>query len=152
MKKTIDRTCFWESFGERGANCKWESVCRIRIYEEGDRAVVVATDVDDPVAYPDGTGTSITNCAENLARMICETFGLNPEQMTWIENYPRKATDPTDLPPVEFSLVRFTYNRRTHSFTQPSWKYLSRGEVVVLTGVTLPFRKNHTVRPTKMYA
>ena len=123
MQKTIDRTCFWEGFGERGPNFKWESVCRIRIYEDEDRAVVVASDVADPVVYPNGTGTSITNCVENLARMVCETFGLNPEQMTWIEHYPRKATDPTDLPPVEFSLVRFTYNARTNQFSQPSWKY-----------------------------
>lgn len=134
MRKTIDRTCFWEGFGERGSNFKWEAVCRILIYEEGDRAVVVATDIDDPQTYPDGTGTSITNCAENLARMICETFGLNPEQMTWVENYPRKVTDPPDLLPVEFSLVRFTYNARTGTFSQPSWKYLPRAEAVALTG------------------
>ena len=134
MQKTIDRTCFWEGFGERGPNFKWESVCRIRIYEEGDRAVVVATDIDDPVAYSDGTGTSITNCAENLARMVCETFALDPERIVWIENYPQKTTDPADLPPVEFSLVRFAYNRRTGTFSQPSWKYLPRAEAVALTG------------------
>ena len=74
------------------------------------------------------------NCAENLARMICETFGLDPEKLTWLENYPRKATNPTDLPPVEFSLVRFAYDRRTGLFSQPSWKYLPREEAVALTG------------------
>jgi hypothetical protein len=130
VKKTIDRTCFWEGFGERSPNFKWESVCRIRIYEDGEQAVVVATDIDDPQTYPSGTGTSITNCAENLARIVCETFGLNPERMTWLENYPRKATD---LPPVEFSLVRFAYDRRTGQLTQPSWKYLPREQAVALT-------------------
>lgn len=134
MKKTIDRTCFWEGFGERGSNGNWESVCRIRIYEEGDRAVVVATDIDDAVAYPDGTGTSITNCVENLARMVCETFGLTPEQMTLIEHYPPRPDDKFDVPTAEFSLVRFTYNPRSGTFSQPSWKYLPRAEAVTLAG------------------
>lgn len=122
MRKTIDRTCFWEGFGERGPNFKWESVCRIRIYEEGERAVVVVTDVADPVAYPNGSGTSITNCVENLARMVGETFGLNPEQMTWIEQYSLRPGDKFCMESPEFSLVRMTYNPRTSTFSQPSWK------------------------------
>jgi hypothetical protein len=134
MRKTIDRTCFWEGFGERGSNGKWESVCRIRIYEEGDRAVVVAADVADPVAYPNGTGTSITNCADHLARMVCETFGLDPERMIWVEHYPQRPDDKSDVPTAEFSLVRFTYNPRTGTFSQPSWKYLPREQAVALTG------------------
>lgn len=108
-------------------------MCRIRIYEEGDQAVVVASDVDDSVTYPNGIGTSITNCVENPARMICKTFGLIPEKLIWLEHYPQKATDPTYLPSVEFSLERFAYNRRTGTFSQPSWKYLPRAEAVALT-------------------
>lgn len=134
MKKIIDRTCFWEGFGERGPNFKWESVCRIRIYEEGKRTVVVASDVSDSQLYPNGTGTSITNCAENLARMVCDTYGLDPRQLVWLEQYPQQATDPSDLPAVEFSLVSFRYDARSETFSQPSWKYLPREQVIALTG------------------
>jgi hypothetical protein len=133
MQRMIDRTCFWEGFGVRGSTGKWESICRIRIYQE-DRAVVVASDVADPVAYPNGTGTSITNCVENLARMLCETFGLNPEQMTLIEHYPPLLEDKSHLQTPEFSFVPFTYNPRTDTFSQPSWKYLPRAEAVAFTG------------------
>jgi hypothetical protein len=120
--------CFWEGFGERGPNFKWESLCCIRIYEAENQAVVVATDIDDPQTYPAGTGTSITNCAENLALMICETFGIAPEKVVWVKiTRVKPPIRPTCRPSNSASCG-------LRVFGQPRWKYLPQEDAVTLTG------------------
>lgn len=52
--------------------------------------------------------------------MICETVGLNPEKLIWLENYPPHPNDKSEIFTAEFSLVSFTYNPRTGTFSQPS--------------------------------
>lgn len=135
MQKTVDRVCMWEGFGDPDHNIfKWQSFCRIRVYQDGDRSVVVASDVEDYEQYPDGTGTSITNCVENLARMIADTFRLDPEQMTWIEHYPKSDGGRFHARDDEFSLVSLNYDLISHTFSRPQWKHITKEKAVELTG------------------
>lgn len=90
--KTVDEIFRWRGFGypheQRQQDCGWESVCWIRVYQRDGSAIVLASDLDDDVTYPDGTGTSITNSAENMMRLVVERYGLDPAHLTFIEHYP----------------------------------------------------------------
>jgi hypothetical protein len=79
----------WKGFGHpRFEHGKWDSFCRLRIYRGDAGAVVVVTDMHDRDKYPEGTGTSITNAAENLCQMVVEKYQLDPQSFAWIEHYP----------------------------------------------------------------
>ena len=60
----------------------FESWCSLELQRLPDgRTVVIATEVRD------NPGTSITNVAEGLALAVCQEYGIDPEQLVWIEHY-----------------------------------------------------------------
>lgn len=91
-------------------NC--ESKCKIEVHSN----IVIATELDD------NTGTSITNYAETLATMICKQFSILPEELIWIEHYPK---DSYSL--ETYSLVKFDIDK--NRFSNPKWSYLSNTEL-----------------------
>lgn len=64
--------------GFHGCQC----ICSLEILTLADgRTAVIATELED------NPGTSITNVAENLASEVCDRFGIDPQQLIWIEHY-----------------------------------------------------------------
>jgi hypothetical protein len=95
MPRLFDGQASWNGFGDGfGA---WKSSCRLVVFREGDRSVVVASDEG-------AEGTSITNGAEHLAQKTVSQHGLDPAKMAWIEHYahrtPGEEEETLDL--VEF--------------------------------------------------
>ena len=75
MSRKIER---FEFRGFHGCKC----VCDLELFPISDgRTVVIATERDD------NPGTSITNVAEHLASYVCDSFGIDPEHLVWIEHY-----------------------------------------------------------------
>ena len=115
----IDTLFRWRGFGNGfGA---WESLCRLRIYETPEQAVVIATEL------PENTGTSITNAAEYLATMVVEQYELRPHTLVWIEHYPACR----DLPET-FALVHLTWDGQR--FHTPRWRRLAPADLALLRG------------------
>ncbi|MDJ0599566.1 MAG: hypothetical protein QNJ37_12070 [Crocosphaera sp.] len=64
-KLTIDKIIIWKGFGyPHQQNSNWDSKCRLRIWNTYPMAIVVS-DLNEPK-----TGTSITNCSENLLTLV----------------------------------------------------------------------------------
>src|SRR6266567_3180108 len=78
MVMTIDMTYPFLGFWD------YPSTCRIRVFKEDDRRVVIATEL------PDNPGTSITNAAEMIATELWRRVGRLCEY-TWIEHYPERG-------------------------------------------------------------
>lgn len=58
--------------------------CRIRVFSAPDRAaVVIATEL------PEDRGKSIVYACEELAWDVCQRFGIDPEQLRWVDHHPR---------------------------------------------------------------
>jgi hypothetical protein len=83
--------------GFHGCQC----VCDLEIIPIADgRTVVIATERED------NSGTSVTNVAEHLASFVCDSFGIDPEKLVWIEHYGYpSALSPQR--PREYDLVTF---------------------------------------------
>jgi hypothetical protein len=123
--KMIEQTFEWEGHGCPRDFAGWQSFCRLRIYaRDGNTTpVIVVSDIPDRVKYPDGTGTSITNSAENLARLIIQTFTINPYDFVFIEHYPETSTS------EQFARVEFEYIPKAAdgaTFQHPRWSHVTR--------------------------
>lgn len=95
MPKVFDGPITWSGFGNGFGS--WRSACRVVVFRDGDRSIVVASD--------DGAeGTSITNCAEHLAQKTVRQNELDHEKMAWIEHYAHRVPGEDDetLDLVEF--------------------------------------------------
>ena len=143
MKK-IDQILEWKGFG--GGFGKWDSKCRIRIYDHDGFEVCVVTEL------PDNPGTSITNCAETLAGMAIAHFGLNFQRFIWIEHYLADDRGALGVPAIfreeSFDLVSFGINVQPNpldpkgrvgkaKFVNPQWKRLKKAHVESLIGEDL---------------
>lgn len=116
----IDQTYCWRGFGNGQGN--WDSHCHLRIFRPHPESIVVV------VADPGGdSGTSITNCAGELATRIVNEFHLDSELLIWIEQIPTSS--------IEFSRVEFDWFNRVAS--HPRWSYLTRLEAEAIAGVPL---------------
>lgn len=70
----------------------WISRCRLRVLDmlpgqpdgvaPSPRWIVVVSDIGAQ------SGTSITNAAENLIRIVCKKFQIDRSRLLWIEHYP----------------------------------------------------------------
>lgn len=126
----------WQGFGN--GQGLWTSRCVLEIYANNNKVIAIASEVDNP-------GTSITNCAENLATLVLRHImgfpeghkvnsnsflPVRPENFVWIEHYPSgKKQNET------FDLVQLTWDgSRFHS---PKWKRLPLETVERMTGENL---------------
>jgi len=68
---------------------------------------------------PDNTGTSVTNCVEEIATQVYHTFlkGTPIEHIRWIEHYP-----PRGKWEETFDEVTFDWDGET--FSHPRWRRL----------------------------
>ena len=142
MKKH-DELLEWKGFGNGFG--KWDSKCRIRIYEHNDLEVCVVTEL------PDNLGTSITNCVEIIAVMAIEKFALNFQKFIWIEHYTAELPNPNPIgrPKLEceesFDMVSFGIEVKPNpldpkgrtgkaKFVNPRWCPLKKFHVESLIG------------------
>lgn len=116
--------------------CK--SYCRLRIFNNEERHVVVMTETGD------NSGTSVTNAVEEVALQVCERYSLNPHQTLFIEHYPDSRTPARDgqrrpAPMFEEHFDRVTFGSITREgvnwrLSVPQWKRMAREQVERLTG------------------
>jgi hypothetical protein len=118
----IDTRFRWRGFGNGFGT--WESLCRLRIYETPEQAVVIATEL------PENTGTSITNAVESLAMMVVEQYELRPHTLVWIEHYPAHR----DLPET-FARVQLAWEGQR--FYAPRWRHLEPVALAQLIGQSM---------------
>jgi hypothetical protein len=129
MNKIIDQTLEWKGHGDPQNFARWNSFCRLRVYQGDTVAVIVVSDISDRAQYTHGTGTSITDSAENLARKVVEQFKLDPGTFIFIEHYPEAVTGD------EFSRVEFEYAPNNEVvFHNPRWSPMTEAEARQLTG------------------
>jgi hypothetical protein len=84
----------------------------------------------------DNPGTSVTNFVEDLAGLVCTDYGINPQQLVWIEHYPpddakhglRHGQPSWDV--VTFR-VAMTDGRQA-AFEQPAWRPMREGDWAAL--------------------
>lgn len=99
----------------RAAN-HYPSACAIRIYRQS--GIVVATDIDE--------GSSVTNSCEIIANEVVRQYGVNPQQMFFIEEYrPNGPDHTTDL--VQFDFLDGK-DGPTGRFRHPRWRHLTPDE------------------------
>lgn len=119
-----DIIAIWKGFGRIDQrNGLFESKCRIRIWQLHDKNIVLFSDLDKP-----DTGTSITNCSENLATLVHRDFKVSPQQTEWFQHYPRhntsQATKEKEGIGEEVDKVSYSWDGRR--FKSPRWRPSSR--------------------------
>ena len=96
-----------------------DSCCDIEAHRRGDgKYVFIATEL------PDNPGTSVTNCAGHLATAMRRQYGLDAEEVIWIEHYPEAKHRRKE----DFDLVRFAA-MEGESFRSPVWTRITEEAV-----------------------
>ncbi len=86
MANTVDQTYVWRGCGDRFG--EWEFCCRLRIFDVHPELLIVIVS-----NLRCDNGTTITNCAEQLATNVVKDFNLDPRSLTWIEHLPDSETE-----------------------------------------------------------
>lgn len=107
------------------------SRCRLRIYVQTGRKVVVLTEIAE------NRGMSITNASDHLATEICLHYDLNPDNTIWIEHYTPDSYAGRGKD-ESFDLVRFGWDtsKRIATAHDPDWRRLTIEEVETMTSAT----------------
>ena len=121
-------------FSHRTKSDGFESLCRVRIFSDGSRNVVVYEET--------GVGRSVTNGAESIVTGVCNTYGLDPNCTLFVEYYSGFHLKPymnEDEASGSFDFVKFDVsndNDFSHlvSLTSPQWRRTTRGTVEELCG------------------
>jgi hypothetical protein len=101
MANTVVQTYVWKGCGDRFG--EWEFCCRLRIFDVHPELLIVIVS-----NLRCDNGTTITNCAEQLATNVVKDFNLDPRSLTWIEHLPDSET--------EYSQVEFDWDRLQASY------------------------------------
>lgn len=109
----------------------WGCECRCDIEANGN--VVIATERDD------NEGTSITNAAEALAAIVAEDFGIDKENLVWIEHYPARGQG--EMFAESFDLVEF--DLEGGKFRNPRWKRITKEEARAILEKGASANDNH---------
>jgi hypothetical protein len=118
----IDAIVIWRGFGyPHKPNNPWDSKCRLRIWQQNP-VIVLFSDLDIP-----NTGTSITNCCENLATIVQFHFKL-PYPIRWFEHYPRHNCSPQQQQesPETVDEIFYDYDEKEERYKKPRWKAYDR--------------------------
>jgi hypothetical protein len=139
-KVLVDEIMVWPGFGN-GVG-RWESKCRMRVFEYDGRQIAVASELED------NEGTSVTNAAEYIATLAIGQYGLDMRRLLWVEHYPARLLHknkfgPDDMVPESFDIVYFDTIAKPSRldpkkvdvrFVKPSWKRLKPVEINSLVG------------------
>lgn len=140
--KTHDSIFTWQGFGNGFG--KWDSKCRIRVYNHDGVDVVVATELHD------NAGTSLTNCIENVTMMVMKKLELNHQKLVVIQHEPdfNSGLFGSKKEMGQFSSVDFqmmvkkneldpTGKSQTAILVSPTWKPLKLHHVESIIGEKL---------------
>lgn len=132
--RVIHEQFTWQGWGN--GQGKWQSWCWLSIYQRQDNSfVVIATDMG---RHEQDTGTSITNCAEHLIRLVMAHYGLHPDSTMWIEHYPEYiAKKPYNNLPETWSIVTPVINSAGR-YVDAKWQHIDKEYVERLIGEKLP--------------
>lgn len=98
--------------------------CRLRIYQHGEQAVVIVTEMAD------NQEIAITSYWPELAYEIANQYGLAATSTLWLEHYPQGS----------YALASGrgdTFDQLTLSDERPQWRRLTREDVEQLVGEPL---------------
>ncbi|MGK7931698.1 MAG: hypothetical protein AB4041_09720 [Microcystaceae cyanobacterium] len=137
-KPTIDAIAIWQGYGYHHRKSEsWDSLCRLRVWKPTETipVIVIFSDLNE-----EDTGTSITNCSENLATMIKIRFNLE-EPIRWFEHYPYHNTPEKLKKQVIFqeslSEIFYEWDTNDERYDQPRWKHIERTRVEDKVGCSL---------------
>ncbi|MBM3404260.1 MAG: hypothetical protein FJY10_05165 [Bacteroidetes bacterium] len=103
---------------------QWDSPsrCGLKVYQRSDgHFVIVVTEL-----YTGNPGTSVTQWCAPLATTLIGEYGIEPEQLIFIERTPDTGSKLVFLRET-FDRVSFTWDGI--KYTSPEWQRLSREEV-----------------------
>ncbi len=144
-KAALDRILFWHGYGYPDRESEsWYSSCRLRIWKQTP-VIVLFSDLNE-----EDTGTSITNCSENLASLVQFHFKLE-KPIRWFEHYPyhniceqkKKQSSVTE------SISEVFYSHDGQRYRKPKWKPFSRQSLESLVNDSISMTDGKTVR--KLY-
>ena len=95
---------------------KRQACHRVRIYPHDNWTTIIATD-----RSVQNQCSSVTNSIDALITALVAKEGLNPERIVVIENYDDLDRETWDVVTLE--------RRRDGTFTNPSWKAITKTEV-----------------------
>ena len=99
------------------------SLCQIDIWREGEKAVVMMTEIAD------NHGTSITNCSEVIASLVHFQHNLSGYNVTWIEHY-GPMSDRSGRHKTVYAQA--TYDWSSGKPIHPEWVSLTEAQVETL--------------------
>lgn len=141
-KADIDRILFWHGFGYANRNSEsWYSSCRVRIWKNNP-VIVLFSDLDEH-----DTGTSITNCSENLAGIVQFHFNLN-NPIRWFEHYEYHNTPERKQKELIFteSLSEIFYDYDGQRYLRPKWKSFNPESLESLVNSSISMTDYRTIR------
>jgi hypothetical protein len=106
-----------------------KAVCGLRLVRDEERVVVVLTEL------PDNPGMSVTNACEEIATQVRRAFGLDPDQIRWIEHYPEREHHVhrrTLHEAATYDEIIFIWE--DYQARAPTWRRLTPEEVHLLLG------------------
>ena len=137
-KPAIDAIAIWKGYEYHNRKSEsWSSICRLRVWKPTEirPVIVIFSDLNE-----EDTGTSITNCSENLATMIRYEFNLE-EPIRWFEHYPYHNTSEKLKKQVIFqeslSEIFYNWDNSNEHYDQPQWKHIERTRLEKLIGYSL---------------
>ena len=97
------------------------SICGLKIVKKEGKQVIIATDL-----FEENPGTSITEWNTKLARELCDKYGIEYNQLIYIEHTPPKDTK---LSFNHESFFKVSFDIKDNKFENPQWQELTKEEV-----------------------
>jgi hypothetical protein len=148
--RLTDQTLRWQGFGSEARGLwegsRWESRCRLRIYQHDGKHIVVFTQSRDDDGTWSNPGTSITNSSENIATLVVNQHlatgrsDFIPRTVTFIEHYETGHYGGKDIIEETFDQVEYDWGQTRQGWvarTPPRWKHLGREAAEQLAGEPL---------------
>ncbi|MGK7953775.1 MAG: hypothetical protein AB4063_00690, partial [Crocosphaera sp.] len=99
----------------------------------------------------DDTGTSITNCSENLATLVQFHFQLE-EPIRWFEYYPYHNLPERKKKQLMFreSLSEIFYSQNGQNYHSPQWKHFKREQFETLVHCSISMNGYQTLKKIRL--
>ncbi|WP_013325546.1 hypothetical protein [Gloeothece verrucosa] len=130
----IDVIAVWSGHGYPDRpNALYESTARVRIWKKKSPLIVVFSDLD-----AEDSGTSITNCSENLATLVKLHYQLT-EPIIWLEHYNRHKHSELErkFHRLSESISQVLYCTKNGYYFHSRWKHSDLDEARKLIGHSL---------------
>lgn len=120
MKISLD---YIDSIFDFEGDWQVESKCGLKIKKGKEKTVVIASEL------PENPGTQITSVSSDLARQICESYHIEPENLIYIEHAPNMNSK---LSFYDETFFRVHFELTNNGFTSPKWEKINRNQIDAL--------------------